>query len=203
MKRSLIMIIGASGSGKTTLGRNAAENLSADMSVEHISTGNLVRHIGTGAIKSTHYQTLLNHLNSPKPNERFTDEVLSTIIGEALNRTDADLVLLDGAPRTAEQLSHVNELVARDNRHLAGAILAFVATKETGITRLLKRRPRDFSQQMSYDQAAEQLAYSSAPLEQVEDALTMGGVPLRYVDTSGPKIQTAAYGTSVIYDFLQ
>lgn len=202
MKRSLIMIIGASGSGKTTLGRNAAENLRADMSVEHISTGNLVRHIGTGAIKSTHYQTLLNHLNSPKPNERFANEVVSTIIGEALDRTDADLVLLDGAPRTAEQLSHVSELVARDSRHLAGAILAFVATKETGIARLLKRYPRDFSQQMSYDQAAAQIAYSSAPLEQVEDALTMGGIPLRYVETSGPKVETATYGASAIRSFI-
>lgn len=203
MERSLIMLIGASGSGKTTLGKNMVEQLQTEMSIEHISTGNLVRHIGSGAVKSTLYQHILNHLNGPEPAKRLDDEVMYTIISEALIRAEeTDIVLLDGAPRTAAQVDDISELALKDSRRVAGAIQTYVASPETNIARLLKRSPREFSRQLTDDEAVEQLHYTNSTLDAVISELFHNAVSTRYLETSGPKADTTKEGIVLVRRIL-
>jgi adenylate kinase family enzyme len=203
MERSLIMLIGASGSGKTTLGKTIVEQLKIDTSIEHISTGNLVRHIGSGVIKSARYQEVIDHLNSPHSTQRLDDEIMYTIISEALtNVEETDVILLDGAPRTATQVNDISELAVKDSRRVAGVIFTFVENSETGMTRLSKRRPREFSQKLTSAAAIEQHNYSSEALSAVTDEFSYNGVTPRYVETSGQKSATATQGLAIVRRML-
>lgn len=202
MEKSLIMLIGASGTGKTTLGRSATKELQKEMSVEHISTGNLVRYIGSGAVASAFRQEILTHLLGDNPNERLDDDIIKGIISEAIWDSSADLILLDGAPRTPHQVDDISELAVKDQRKIAGALLTFVASREQNIARLLKRSPREFSRQLFYDEAVAQLDYTNQTLDSVTDKLWKNALPLRYLETSGEKTATTQQGVELIKHLL-
>ncbi|MFI5212542.1 MAG: nucleoside monophosphate kinase [Candidatus Saccharimonadales bacterium] len=203
MEREMILLAGTPGSGKSTLGDNLVRELRPRLSIEHISTGDLVRAIGSDAIKSTYASVIKNHLNSPWPDQPIDNEIIYAITSEALDRVKATkLVLLDGSPRRIGksdldfvnsrrdgQVDDVYQLALMDERTILGMVLT-VVSMDQAISRLLSRGPRDFERSLNHELAEERIRNYEAELAPVLRLLHGHGLAITSIDSSGDKQST-------------
>lgn len=186
MERSIILVDGVPGGGKSTLSKNIVKQLQPDYLVEHISIGNTIRAIGKGAIASVYAQRVALHLNSINATQLIDDDVMFGITHEALERSDAaELVLLDGYPRRISQVDDMFTLAEAVDRTVAGRLV--VDTPDhIAVSRMLKRKPRDFSLPLTTDDARERLrAYHQAHAEMLHGLHSKRMPPFEMIDTTG------------------
>lgn len=102
MTKRCIVLFGKAGSGKGT----EAEKLSHELGFLHISTGDLLREeVAKKSPIGMKVESIMNQGNFP------ADELIFEILNKRLESPDAAKgVLLDGVPRTLNQLKHLDHL---------------------------------------------------------------------------------------------
>jgi len=126
-----IVLLGAPGSGKGT----QAERIAPAFALPHISTGDILR----GAVKAGTElgRTAKRFMDS---GELVPDEVVIGIIRERLSEPDTTAgFMLDGFPRTLEQATALDEMLADAGRALRFVLLIDVPEEEL-VQRLAGRR---------------------------------------------------------------
>lgn len=128
MKR--VVLFGPPGVGKGTQGGR----LAAALGVPAISTGDLFRaHVKNGTDLGRRLSTLI------AAGDYVPDSITNTMLAERLAEPDAaGGFLLDGYPRTADQVAELDRLLARSGEAL-DAVLLLAASDEVLEARLRKR----------------------------------------------------------------
>jgi adenine phosphoribosyltransferase len=129
-KAEIIFVIGGPGSGKGT----HCQRLQNEKGYHHISTGDLIRHV----LKSQADQTnpkLAAIRTKVQHGELLDDQMITDVLADEMqHHKDAKCFLIDGYPRTLEQLSLFENTIQKCNKVL------FLDTTETIMTsRLLAR----------------------------------------------------------------
>lgn len=194
MNRNIILLGGKPGSGKSRLGRDMAEQLALDSSVEHLSLGERVRAIGRGAISRYRYDVTA-HLNSDYPEEPLHSELIYGVVSEYLMQaSNADLILLDGYPRYLNQIESTYELAIKDGRQLSGMIVTDTSD-ENAMIRMMKRGKKDLERH-EIDPVFAQWRIQShhTSFEPVLHELQKRGLPIEMVNTTYDKQATTRHG---------
>jgi len=130
--KKLFLIIGAPGSGKTTDAELIAERNSDK--IVHFSTGELLR--AEAASGSELGKTIDSFVS--KGNLCPLNIVLDTIVS-ALNNSDRDVIVIDGFPRSVEQMSSFDELLQKESNIELSSVIEVVVSEETAKDRVLGR----------------------------------------------------------------
>jgi adenylate kinase len=125
-----LLIVGPPGAGKGTQAGFIAETFG----IPDISTGDIFRHhIKTGTPLGLEVQAIVD------AGDYVPDSLTNKIVTERLLDDDArNGFLLDGYPRTLEQVRYLNELLAEQGRPLE-AVIQLVADQDEVVARLSKR----------------------------------------------------------------
>ena len=130
--KKLFLIIGAPGSGKTTDAQMIAKNL--ESKVIHYSTGDLLR---AETASGSERGKLIESFTS-KGNLVPLDIVVDTIV-TAITRAPKDIILIDGYPRSIEQMEAFDRVLkSQENIELINVIEVEVS-EETARERVLGR----------------------------------------------------------------
>lgn len=125
-----LLLIGAPGAGKGT----QAEKLSEAFGIPAISTGDIFRY-------NVKHETELGKLAKSymDKGEYVPDSVTNDLVRDRLNMDDAQAgFLLDGYPRTADQVAELDSILADANTKLDAVVLLEADTDEV-VRRLLNR----------------------------------------------------------------
>jgi len=124
-----LILMGPPGAGKGT----QAVALAARIGAAHISTGDIFR-------ANVAEQTELgrNAQRYMDAGEYVPDEITNAMVEERISRDDADSFILDGYPRTVDQVETLDGMLEELDRPL-DVVLALVVDSEELIARLLKR----------------------------------------------------------------
>ncbi len=131
MKR-VFLIIGAPGSGKTTYAEIIAKKHSDK--IVHYSTGELLR-------KEVEKGTPLGAIIASYIDEGKLvplEIVMDTIIN-AIKNSDKDIILIDGFPRSVEQMKAFDEILKKNPDIKLEAVIEVVVSEETAKERVLGR----------------------------------------------------------------
>lgn len=125
-----MLIVGPPGAGKGT----QAARLSALLDIPTISTGDIFRHnIRAETPLGVQVRAIVD------AGDYVPDSLTNALVTDRLNEADArGGFLLDGYPRTADQVRYLDELLA-SHGHALNAVVRLLADKEEIIDRLSKR----------------------------------------------------------------
>lgn len=129
--KKLFLIIGAPGSGKTTDAEIIAKN---NDTMTHFSTGELLRaEVASGSERG-------------KTIAGFTDngnlvplEIVVETIVAAIKNAETDVILIDGYPRSEEQMTALDELLAKDADVELTNVIEVEVSEEVACDRVLGR----------------------------------------------------------------
>ena len=125
-----LVLLGPPGAGKGT----QAARISERLNVPAISTGDIFR--ANVAEQTELGKRAQRYMDA---GEYVPDEVTNAMVRDRLARTDAvDGFLLDGYPRTADQVAELDGMLATAGTRL-GAVVELTADTDEVVTRLLKR----------------------------------------------------------------
>ena len=130
--KKLILIIGAPGSGKTT----DAELIAAKNSdiIKHYSTGDLLRaEVASGSQRGKIIDSYIS-----KGNIVPIEIAIETIIS-AIKDTKMDNIIIDGYPRSNEQMNALDAYLAKENDIELISVIEVEVTEETARDRVLGR----------------------------------------------------------------
>ncbi|RAX53836.1 adenylate kinase [Helicobacter sp. 16-1353] len=130
--KKLFLIIGAPGSGKTTDAQHIAQN-NKDMIV-HYSTGDLLRE---EVAKETELGKTIDKYTS-KGNLVPLDIVVDTILS-ALKNAPKDVILIDGYPRSVEQMEELDKVLKSQSEVHLISVIEVVVSEETAFDRVIGR----------------------------------------------------------------
>ncbi|MFM9876916.1 MAG: adenylate kinase [Rhodoglobus sp.] len=125
-----LLIVGPPGAGKGT----QAARISAAYGIPTISTGDIFRlNIANKTELGLQVKAIVDS------GDYVPDSLTNALVTDRLNEADASTgFLLDGYPRTTEQVRYLDELLA-SNSHAIDAVIRLVADHEEVIRRLSKR----------------------------------------------------------------
>jgi len=129
--KKLFLIIGAPGSGKTTdaeLIAKESENIS------HFSTGDMLRaEVASGSELGKEIEGYIsNGLIVPI-------KIAITTITNAIKNASTDVIILDGYPRSIEQMDALEAFLAEDSSITLASIIEVAVSEETARERVLGR----------------------------------------------------------------
>lgn len=127
-----LLFIGPPGAGKGTQAERVAERLG----IPHISTGEMFRfHVTQGTPLGLRVDEIM------KNGEYVPDEITVAMLAQRLDQADAaNGYILDGFPRTAGQVSSLDELIGDEG---LDRVIIFEVDEEELISRLLARGRED------------------------------------------------------------
>ena len=132
MSKKLFLIIGAPGSGKTTDAELIAER--HPKKVAHFSTGELLRaEVARGTELGKTIASYVDNGNLVPLNI-----VIDTIVN-AIKSTDKDVVLIDGFPRSVEQMKALDEILQNEKDVELVNVIEVVVSEEVAKDRVLGR----------------------------------------------------------------
>jgi len=130
--KKLFLIIGAPGSGKTTDAEIIAKN-NPD-TIAHFSTGELLRdEVASGSELG---KTIDSYIS--KGNLVPLDIVINTIVS-AIKSSDKETILIDGFPRSEEQMKALDEILEKENEVELKSVIEVVVSEDVAKERVLGR----------------------------------------------------------------
>ena len=125
-----LLIVGPPGAGKGT----QAAKLASDFGIPAIATGDIFRHnIRTGTELGTQVKAIVD------AGDYVPDSLTNELVARRLAEQDAlEGFLLDGYPRTLNQVAYLTDLLAARGQSLDG-VIQLVADTDEVVTRLRKR----------------------------------------------------------------
>ncbi len=130
--KKLFLIIGAPGSGKTTDAQIIAKNNSD--SIKHYSTGDLLRE---EVAKETELGKTIDKYTS-KGNLVPLEIVVNTIV-TALKNSPKDIILIDGYPRSVEQMEALDKVLKNQDEINLVSVIEVVVSEKTAFDRVIGR----------------------------------------------------------------
>jgi len=130
--KQLFLIIGAPGSGKTTDAGIIAKNNSD--TIIHYSTGDLLRaEVASGSELGKTIESFTS-----KGNLVPLDIVINTIV-QAIKNAPKDIILIDGFPRSVEQMNALNEILKNEKNVKLVSVIEVEVSEEIAKERVLGR----------------------------------------------------------------
>lgn len=130
--KKLFLVIGAPGSGKTT-DANLIAQRNADKIV-HYSTGDLLREeVASGSEQGKLIDSFVS-----KGNLVPLEIVVGTIVG-AIKKASTNAVIIDGYPRSIEQMTALDELLKTETSVKLESVIEVVVSEEVARDRVLGR----------------------------------------------------------------
>ena len=132
MQKKLFLIIGAPGSGKTTDAEIIAEQ-NKD-TIVHYSTGDLLRaEVASGS-------ELGKEIKSYIDNGKLVPlEIVINTIKSAIEKADKPVVIIDGFPRSVEQMNALDEMLKNNSNIKLIEVIEVVVSEEVAKDRVLGR----------------------------------------------------------------
>lgn len=125
-----LLIMGPPGAGKGTQAVGLAEHIGG----AHISTGDIFRE---NVAKQTELgRTAEEYMSAGK---YVPDEITNAMVRDRLGQPDAASFVLDGYPRTAEQVAELDDILAGIGARLDLVVSLVVTDREELIQRMLRR----------------------------------------------------------------
>jgi len=129
--KNLFLIIGAPGSGKTTDAQMIAQN---DKTIAHFSTGDLLREeINSGSELGSIIKKRMD------AGELVPVEVALDTIIKAINSSTCNTILIDGYPRSDEQMMALDKSLQNEKNILLKSVIEVVVSEKTAMDRVLGR----------------------------------------------------------------
>ncbi|GAA8789957.1 adenylate kinase [Helicobacter pylori] len=130
--KQLFLIIGAPGSGKTTDAELIAKNNSEK--IAHFSTGDLLR---AESAKKTKRGLLIEKFTSQ--GELVPLEIVVETILSAIKSSDKGIILIDGYPRSVEQMQALDKELSAQNEVVLKSVIEVKVSENTAKERVLER----------------------------------------------------------------
>jgi len=167
--KKLFLIIGAPGSGKTTDASIIAEKNSD--SIVHYSTGDMLREeVGSGSDLGKEIESYISK-GALVPLKIIVNTIVS-----AINNAPVANVLIDGYPRSTEQMTAFDELVAEeDNIELASVIEVRVSeqvAKDRILGRAAEAKPGEERSDDSVEVFLDRMKIYTDPLAEIQKFYT-------------------------------
>ncbi len=130
--KKLFLIIGAPGSGKTTDAELIAKRNSDK--IVHYSTGDLLRaEVASGSELG---QTIKSYIDN---GNLVPLEIVINTIKSAIEKADKDIVLIDGFPRSVEQMKALDEMLKNTDEIELVSVIEVEVSEEVARERVLGR----------------------------------------------------------------
>ncbi len=133
--KNLFLIIGAPGSGKTTDAEIIAEQ---NENIAHYSTGELLR---AEVASGSELGTIIGKRMSA--GELVPVEVALDTIVKAINSSTCNTILIDGYPRSFEQMVGLDSVLKNEKDITLKAVIEVEVSEETAMNRVLGRNRGD------------------------------------------------------------
>jgi len=171
--KKLFLLIGAPGSGKTTDASIIAQK-HADKIV-HYSTGDMLREeVASGSELG---QTIENFISKGAlvPLNIIVDTIIS-----AINQAPVDTVLIDGYPRSVEQMTALDEIVAKEENIELTSVIEVRVSEQVAKDRILGRaadaKPGEERSDDSIEVFYDRMKVYTDPLAEIQAFYTNNGL---------------------------
>ncbi len=166
--KNLFLIIGAPGSGKTTDASIIAEK---NENIVHYSTGDMLREeVGSGSKLGQDIESYISK-GALVPLEIIVDTIVS-----AINNAPVANVLIDGYPRSTEQMIAFDELVAKEDNIDLVSVIEVRVSQQVAKDRILGRaadaKPGEGRSDDSIEVFYDRMKIYTDPLEKIQDFYT-------------------------------
>lgn len=125
MNKSIVLVHGKPGLGKTTLARSVVNALrQGGVAAEHFSIGERLRAISSGEVVSQFSMQLASQHDTLYRHAHVTDPaIIHGVVGEYLQQTAANVVVIDGHPRYMETAKDYSQATSSLGWRTAGVIV--------------------------------------------------------------------------------
>ncbi len=178
--KNLFLIIGAPGSGKTTDASLIAQKHSD--SIVHYSTGDMLRaEVASGSELGAEIESYISK-GALVPLKIIVDTIVS-----AINNAPVPNILIDGYPRSVEQMTAFDELVSQEENITLKSVIEVRVSEEVARARILGRRAEAAPGEERSDDSEEvfndRMKIYTDPLAQIQEFYTEKNL-LKVIDGS-------------------
>ena len=171
--KKLFLLIGAPGSGKTTDASMIAQKHSDK--IVHYSTGDMLREeVASGSELG---QTIEGFISKGAlvPLNIIVDTIIS-----AISQAPVDVVLIDGYPRSVEQMTAFDEIVAKEDAIELASVIEVRVSEQVAKDRILGRaadaKPGEERSDDSIEVFFDRMKIYTDPLEEIQAFYTNNGL---------------------------